>query len=728
MQELRGYLQPLVPVSETTGSCVRILLITNRDSDNVGDQVIEACDISLIKAAMENLGFSEGEVDIHSKALGIIPNKYCSTNNPRLLEHAESEISSCTFILFGGAPVFNYAYQVFYKKTATILNLAKKFNKPVVFSAVGIDSYDEESEKCQLLKSALHNGTVRQITTRDGIEHLHDYARDEESGEPSYPIALVSDPAVFASTVFSPYMSVGEKKTDAPRIGIFVFRSAGFKDNGISFTLEQQCIFWRDLFGTLNARGFEYEVLTSGHFSDEAMLQYLIDAGIIHQNQCVRILNTPDELLSRISSYDGVITCRLHPSIISFSCDVPSVSIVWNSKVTDFYRHIGYAERAISVDQFIKGKEVDSSVVVDAIEKAMSEGIAKQQDYIESVYQTLLDGIASCLNINTESISRFTDEKLKNHLPRYAGTSIEMEREKIQRKAIRCYQIYNKNQLKLDAFSAIRSFPVIYHNGGKGTLPAGAFDSNASVRVELLQSGNVQYRTSDLSVNDGTSVLQACSFTNESTVYIGWKIRFRVDDAWYWIMNRGGDYIHKLSGNKVDAHLFKPGDTIPHIAVNHINSMVAEAEWCSQNYEMRFNSGRTSGECKTSYHQDAGTIEYLSSGSVELTLAEPVSNLRPSFLLKNAFSYPELEFVGWHIRIKIGGTWYWLLNDGQLVKKDAYIASGGASSPIKLFKDGQEAPRFEVSGISLVVAEATWKAATTRKTRRGLIGRILRRS
>ena len=32
-----------------------ILLLTNRDSDNLGDQVIEACDISLIKTVLYNL-------------------------------------------------------------------------------------------------------------------------------------------------------------------------------------------------------------------------------------------------------------------------------------------------------------------------------------------------------------------------------------------------------------------------------------------------------------------------------------------------------------------------------------------------------------------------------------------------------------------------------------------------------------------------------------------------
>ena len=39
---------------------LQILLLTNRDSDNVGDQVIETTDISLVKTAMANLGYAPG--------------------------------------------------------------------------------------------------------------------------------------------------------------------------------------------------------------------------------------------------------------------------------------------------------------------------------------------------------------------------------------------------------------------------------------------------------------------------------------------------------------------------------------------------------------------------------------------------------------------------------------------------------------------------------------------
>ena len=49
-----------------------ILLLTNRDSDNIGDQVIENSDIGLLHALMRNLGFSKSEYQISSRSASII--------------------------------------------------------------------------------------------------------------------------------------------------------------------------------------------------------------------------------------------------------------------------------------------------------------------------------------------------------------------------------------------------------------------------------------------------------------------------------------------------------------------------------------------------------------------------------------------------------------------------------------------------------------------------------
>ena len=115
-----------------------ILLLTNRDSDNIGDQVIENSDIGLLHALMRNLGFSKSEYQISSRSASIITKKYMKTRDPLLLQNAKDAISQADLIVFGGAPVFNYLYQTFYERTALTLEIAQQFNKPVIFSAIGM--------------------------------------------------------------------------------------------------------------------------------------------------------------------------------------------------------------------------------------------------------------------------------------------------------------------------------------------------------------------------------------------------------------------------------------------------------------------------------------------------------------------------------------------------------------------------------------------------------------
>ena len=111
----------------------KILLLTNRDSDNVGDQVIEASDISLIKAAMKNLGQPENSFKVVSKAASIIPKDYVKSKDESRLESARRNISQSDLVFFGGAPMFNYRYQIFYERTARTIELAKEYNTPVLF-------------------------------------------------------------------------------------------------------------------------------------------------------------------------------------------------------------------------------------------------------------------------------------------------------------------------------------------------------------------------------------------------------------------------------------------------------------------------------------------------------------------------------------------------------------------------------------------------------------------
>lgn len=430
----------------------KILLLTNRDSDNIGDQVIEASDIALLEAVMSNLEIPAEQYEINSRAASIVSKKYMETKDPKYLKTAEKEISAADLVLFGGAPVFNYGYQNFYERTAVTLELAQKHQKPVIFSAVGVEAYNEKNAKCQRLKATLNFDCVKQITTRDGLERLQNYKEKED-----LTIGLVSDPAVFSADVFRPYMrkttrivtkkkfkifkvQVEEpiKRPKKKKIGIFVLRANGFTDNKVDFTREQAAELWLELIDTLKARGYNYELLSSGHFGDEAFLDYLIRYYNVPQSKCVFNMNLPEQLMKRMSEYDGVISCRLHPSIISFSMNIPAVSLVWNTKVTGFYNGIGYPDRAILRDDF------NAEAIVDRLEMSMEQGIQKDHSYLMSVYQSLFSGIRNVLFPEKQELEPYTYEQLIEAIPTYEGTSEDEEYKKLTRKFRRVYDLCNR--------------------------------------------------------------------------------------------------------------------------------------------------------------------------------------------------------------------------------------------------------------------------------------------
>lgn len=566
--------------SENTKGTCSILLLTNRDSDNVGDQVIEACNLSLIRLAMRNLGYSEQNVHITSKAIAIISDKYCSTKDSSLLKAAKREIEKCDVVLFGGAPVFNFAYQNFYLKTATILTLARQYGKPVLFSAVGIDSYSDTDPKCQLLKDALHNGSVKQITTRDGIEHLKRYIFPSNDIEHR----LVPDPAVYTKYVFKPFTA----QSHSNKVGIFVFRAGGFKANGISFPREKQALFWSKLCKALEDHSIKYELLTSGHFADEAFLDYLAREGYVKAAKCRFNVNCPEDLICLISSYKSVVSCRLHPSIISYSLDIPSVSLIWNQKVTDFYTHIGYPERAVPVSKILADNDILIDPIIDMLLSFNHKSLAKDTSFIYSFYETLYFGLAKCLTNCKKPLIPFSCDQLAELIPPYPGTTDAELDAKIERKFRRAYRNYNASLAKnlalkhrIQTQETLSKPPVIkkliYHSGAQCTEMISPLEID-TVKAKKLPSGCLEFCSATNLPNDGSAVMLPCQFSCHNKRFLGWHLRVKIDNRWYWCLDKGG-LISKEPGNGKVASLLSPGDHIPQILAPYVEAMVAEGVW-----------------------------------------------------------------------------------------------------------------------------------------------------
>ena len=551
-----------------------ILLLTNSDSDNLGDQVIEACDVALLSVVMKNLGLKEDEFQIHSRAASIVSKRYLETREKKYLRLAKEEIQACDLIVFGGAPMFNYLYQTFFERTAITLKLAKRYKKPVIFSAIGVEGYDEDNEKCQRLKETLNYDVVKQITTRDDFEKLLKYRKN-----PDIKMMKVADPAVFSNEVFFPYKCkkepISASEEGKKTIGLFILRANGFSDNNIDFSSAQAAIFWLDMIDEITLRGYDYELLTSGHFGDEAFIDYLTRFRKVKRRKCVFYLDSPEKLISKISSYDGIVSTRLHPSIISYALQVPAVGLVWNQKVAQFYENIGYPERGIQV------QEIQAKKVMDILERAMLEGVAKNRDYQYTVYTSLFSGIKTALFPDNAS-TVYPFEKLVKMIPIYPETSEQDMELKRVRKARRTYGKYNELAEKVHGLGC--SPKILFYTkaeDGENIQCNYCYEKGEEV---VFPSGAHEYRSPELEYRFEQMTIPKVQYVRENHSFEGWKLRIRIKNTWLWYMKSGyfanvgkGD----MQGFEDEKRIFKDEDILPVIENRDLEVLVFEACWDS---------------------------------------------------------------------------------------------------------------------------------------------------
>lgn len=410
----------------------RVLLITNRDSDNVGDQLIEESALSLLRKVLADLGVAAGDYTITSRAAGMIPKRYAETGDPALLAEARRAIGAADVVVFGGAPLFNYAYQEFSARTAGALAVARELDVPVIFSSIGIEGFDPAHPRARALQEAVAAADVRQITTRDDLDSLRRLVAGTR-----IPIARVADPVVLADAVFAGLPAPRRAEGAPRRIGLVVTRTGLFADNGVRFSEAEQRRFWMDVIAEVEARGDDYRLFTTGHFSDEAFLDGLVRAEGIPTGKVAFAVNSPEELLAEIRACDGVIAFRLHASIAAYAFGIPSVGLSWNPKVRAFYSSIGLPDRSLEPAHWSAAR------AVAALEKAMSEGVTKDEDYVRSVYDSLFSAMKSVVAPDSERVP-VSSAALRDELPRFAGTTPGQYRDKLRSKFRRTYESYRK--------------------------------------------------------------------------------------------------------------------------------------------------------------------------------------------------------------------------------------------------------------------------------------------
>ena len=374
---------------------------------NLGDRAIYECSLKMIEDSLIEMGVKDVEirhVDLygrvsetnHSRARRraanmmwrLLRNAGFSREKitvNRVIRNLSAQINSNTkgIIFVGGGLIKFGTKQKLSDSIIAIINVSNTRNIPVMFSAVGIEGYDD-SDECQSLQRALNSNNVKMITTRDDIETLTNFYLKND-----YILsASVADPACSINELY-------QREISKEKIGLGIIRSNIFAEYGVEWSEQDALKLYLELYNSVIREGYTCDLFCNGLQADYDFAKKV--AHYIEENSAKKIeVQRPrkvEDLVGIITSYKAIIAGRLHSCIIAYAYDIPAIGLVWNEKQVMFGENIGYESR------FIKQEDFEEEYIISKLLQSIKEGYGKvdKREYTKSTAEYLKKYIESII-------------------------------------------------------------------------------------------------------------------------------------------------------------------------------------------------------------------------------------------------------------------------------------------------------------------------------------------
>lgn len=254
-------------------------------------------------------------------------------------------------VLFAGGQMF---MRSFILPMREILNQCQRERVPVIFHSCGFGPV-ESPRLWKILQEMLLSPVIRSVTVRDfpsktQLAEMPEHLRKK--------LLRSADMGLYASEVYSvPHSNVSDS---VHPLGLGVISAD-------SVFLPSEIRFFRRLIHFLEEKHISWKLFTNGHPDDEFAARAILKRFDGFSPQNLIIPRTPEQLVSSIASFDGIISCRLHSHIVAASCGVPSAAMVWDRKVPEFFRMTGTRGRCFSFRD-------DPEIVFRGIQDAKKNG------------------------------------------------------------------------------------------------------------------------------------------------------------------------------------------------------------------------------------------------------------------------------------------------------------------------------------------------------------------
>lgn len=275
-------------------------------------------------------------------------------------KYFEKKFKNVDVIIIDGAGLLEYSANEYQEPLLLISQYGEENNIPVIYNAIGRSGeFDPKDYRCQVLMKALRSNAVKYVSARDSLESVQACVGS------LHEVKLMADAAFQCAEAYRVY-----QEKDAKKIGIGLIRGDSLQRYGIDFSEEDWVKLFVDVGKELKRRGYTFFYFTNGMPADYEVGKKVLKEAQLDSSYLEDRPTNAKDLMQTLAQCQGIITCRMHSSIATFSMKIPSVVFSWNKKVDRYMDILGFPDRAISVENF------NANFAVDCLENAIKQGIS----------------------------------------------------------------------------------------------------------------------------------------------------------------------------------------------------------------------------------------------------------------------------------------------------------------------------------------------------------------
>ena len=254
-----------------------------------------------------------------------------------LIPKYKSIISGNNFdcAIFCGGQLIN---DMFVCQMEAVAKLLMENEIPVIYNGVGLGYVNHIGKK--IFRRILSYPNVKGITCRCNSDRFNTtLGLTKQLALSTYDIA-----------VFSPDAYGVKVKGNGSKVGLGIMRST-------RFPYEQIKSFWKKIVSELDKRGVGWKFFYTGSSCDyELALDIIQELQLPNDNSYYinENISNPMNCMVELSSFERIISFRLHSHILSYALGIPSVAILWDEKINDFFEKIGRTSAVFSVETDVR--------------------------------------------------------------------------------------------------------------------------------------------------------------------------------------------------------------------------------------------------------------------------------------------------------------------------------------------------------------------------------------